>query len=255
MQHYANYERGMTGPVRSVSHAFSILRLLADRRPLSLSDIARLAELSPSSCLNLLKTLVEEGVIEREARTKFYRLTQVWASSEALRDGTAQALADRALPLLGQFAQTGDAAVALWQVISRDRMRLVSHAESDAAMRIRIVDGQRQPLGGGAAGRALGAAQRVDDAELARRYAAVHWQAELSLETYIDQVHRAEEKGFAIDGGFAHRGICTVAVAIAEIDPGFCISASVFAGSRSTEEIAAIGAELVRLRSILLIGK
>lgn len=220
---------------------------------MSLSDIARVTGLSPSSCLNLLKTLVDEGVVERDARTKSYRLARAWAASEALRDGAGQGLVDRAQPLITQFARRHDAAVALWKVISRERVRAVSRAESDAGMRVAMADGQRQPLGGGAVGRALAAAQRVAPDELARRFEPVRWQAPLSLADYAAQVETATARGYAVDDGFAFRGICTVAVAIAGVMPGFCLSASMFAG-RSAPEVAALGEELISVRDALVRG-
>lgn len=229
------------------------MRLLAETSPMSLSDIARVTGLSPSSCLNLLKTLVDEGVVERDARTKSYRLARAWAASEALRDGAGQGLVDRAQPLITQFARRHDAAVALWKVISRERVRAVSRAESDAGMRVAMADGQRQPLGGGAVGRALAAAQRVAPDELARRFEPVRWQAPLSLADYAAQVETATARGYAVDDGFAFRGICTVAVAIAGVMPGFCLSASMFAG-RTPAEVAALGEELVGVRDALLRG-
>jgi len=238
----------MTGPVRSVSQALAILRLLAETSPLSLSEIGRLVDLSPSSCLNLLKTLVEEAVVERDPRTKRYRLAAAWAASDALRDGAAQMLVDRARPLMAQFAQSFDAAVGLWKMISRERMQLVSRAESDAGMRLHLADAQRQPLGGGAVGRALAAAQGVDGAELRRRFAPVRWQTDLSFDAYAGQVRDAVDRGFAVDQGFTHRGICTVATGIA---PGFCLSASILAGSRSAEEVDTLGDGLLGLRAAL----
>lgn len=238
----------MNGPVRSVSQAFAILRLLAESSPLSLSDIGRLLDLSPSSGLNLLKTLAAEGAVERDARTKQFRLAPAWAAADALRDGTARQLADRAQPLMNGFAQKAEAAVGLWKMVSRERMQLVTQAESDAGMRLRLADAQRQPLGGGAVGRALAAAQAVDDAELARRFAPVRWRAELPFDTYAAQVREAARKGFAIDQGFAHRGVCTVASGIAEIAPGFCLSASIVAGSHGDAEIEALGMALAQLR-------
>lgn len=242
----------MTGPVRSVSQAFAILRLLADSSPLSLSDIGRAASLSPSSALNLLKTLAAEGAIERDARSKHYRLAPAWAESAVLRDGAERGLVERALPAMNRFAQASDAAMGLWKIVSRDRMQLVAHAESDAGMRLRLAEAQRQPLGGGAAGRAIAAAQRVGEAELARRFAPVRWQAALPFDDYADEVRQAGAKGFAVDTGFAHRGICTVAVAIPEIPPGFCLSASTLAGSRSAAEVDALGGELAALKAALV---
>lgn len=243
----------MTGPVRSVSQAFAILRLLGDAGALTLSDVGRGVGLSPSSCLNLLKTLVAEGAVERDAATKRYRLTALWQAADALRDSPGARLVDRAPLPMAAFAQRSEAAVGLWKIVSRDRMQLAVRAESDAGMRLSLADDQRQPLGGGAAGRALAAAQAVSEAELARRYAPVRWQAELPFEAYAQQVRDAAATGFAIDRGFTHRGVCTVAAGIAGIAPGFCLSASIVAGSRSEAEIEALGRALVALRDELML--
>lgn len=237
----------MTGPVRSLSQGFAILRLLAETAPLSLSDIARQLGLSPSSSFNLMRTLVAEGAVERDAQSKHYRLAPAWAASAALREDGERDLAERALPLMVRFAEASDAAVGLWKVASPERLRLVVHTESKAGMRLRLADAQRQPLGGGAVGRALAAAQHVDAAELARRFAPVRWQAELSFAAYADQVRHAAKTGYAIDRGFAHRGVVTVAAAIADMRPGFALSASIFAESRSDDDVAALGAALCDL--------
>lgn len=243
----------MTGPVRSVSQAFAILRLLADTSPLSLSEIGRMLELSPSSGLNLLKTLAAEGAVERDARSKQYRLAPGWAGSDLLAGGAMRRLAECAQPLMTRFAQASEAAVGLWKIVSRDRMQLAAQAESEAGMRLRLADAQRQPLGGGAAGRAIAAAQGVDDAELARRHAPVRWQAELPFEAYARQVRDAAGKGFAVDQGYAHRGVCTVAVGLVDIAPGFCLSASIFAGSRGEAGVEALGTGLIALRDDLIL--
>lgn len=243
----------MTGPVRSVSQAFAILRLLGDAGALTLSDIGRSLGLSPSSCLNLLKTLVAESAIEREGATKRYRLTSQWQAAEALRDSAGARLVDRALPRMAAFAQSTEAAVGLWKIVSRDRMQLAVRAESDAGMRLSLADDQRQPLGSGAAGRAIAAVQGVSEAELARRYAPVRWQADLPFDTYARQVHEAAARGYAIDQGYTHRGVWTVAGGMTGIAPGYCLSASVVAGSRSEGEIEALGLALLALRDELML--
>lgn len=242
----------MSGPVRSVSQAFSILRLLADTGALTLSDIGRLVGLSPSSCLNLLKTLVAEGAVERDARTKHYRLAAAWQAAEGLRDRGTARFVDRAQPRMARFAQSAEAAVGLWKIVSRDRMQLATHAESDAGMRLSLADDQRQPLGSGAAGRAIAASQHVNEAELARRYALVRWQADLPFDAYVQQVREAAVRGFAVDDGYAHPGVCTVAVGITGFPPGFCLSASFVAGVRSAAAVDALGADLTALRDELV---
>lgn len=242
----------MAGSIRSVAQAFAVLRLLAETSPMSLSDIARGAGLSPSSCFNLLKTLLDEGAIERDARTRRYRLTRAWALAEALRDDAAQGLVERARPLMTKIAEANDAAVGLWKIISRERVRLSARAESKAGVRVAMADGQRQPLGGGAVGRALAAAQGVEAEEMSRRYEAVRWQTPLSREEYGAQVAEARQRGFALDEGATHRGICSVAVPILAVAPGFCLSASIFAGTRGPVEMAALAGELLALRAVLV---
>lgn len=242
----------MTGPVRSVAQAFAILRLLADSKALPLSDIARAIGLSPSSCLNLLKTLCAEGAIEREEYKKRYRLSSAWLVTGMLLDSRATRLIDRARPGMAHFAQSFEMAVGLWRIVSPDRMQLVAHAQSEAGMRLTLADNQRQPLGAGAAGRAIAAAQAVDRSELERRFAPVRWQTALSLETYTLQISEAAAKGFALDRGYAHRGVFTAAAAIAEIPPGFCLTASCVAGSRTDDELATFGSALAELRDELV---
>lgn len=244
----------MTGSIRSVSQAFAILRLLADEDALTLSDIGKLIGTIPSSCFNLLKTLEAERVIERDLHTKRYRLAPPWNNVDALHDSAAARLVVRSIPLLGRFAQANEAAVGLWKIVSRDRMQLAAHGESKAGMRLTLADGQRQPLGAGAAGRAIAAAQDVDEVELARRFGSVRWQSELAFETYLRQVGEARANGFAIDDGYAHRGVVTVATALADVMPGFCLTASLFAGSQTERELKGLAAALSRLGQEIIYG-
>lgn len=223
------------------------MRLFADSDALTLSDVSRALGLSPSSVFNLLGTLLAEGAIVREPPGKRYRLADAWRRSGLLRDGDARRLIDRMAPLLAQFAQAHEVTVGLWQTASRDRMQLVAHAESNAVLRIHLARGQRQPLGGGAVGRAIAAAQAPGAEEIARRFAAVRWQKTVSADVYAEQVERAARTGYALDDGYTHIGICTLAAVIPQRKPEFCVSASVFAGARSASAIEALGRALVEL--------
>ncbi|ETR76381.1 IclR family transcriptional regulator [Afipia sp. P52-10] len=240
----------MLGPVRSVSQAFAILRLLARRGPLTLSGIGRDIGLSPSSCLNLLRTLVAEGALEREADGKRYRLADGWAGLAVLRDGEPERMVPQARPLLARFAKDHEATAGLWQVAS-GRVALIALEDSGAATRIHMVEGQRQPLGSGASGRAIAAGADLDLAELERRYAVVRWQKPLSFRAYAGQVAAARQRGYAIDDGFGHAGVCSLAAVIPQVEPAMCVTASVFARSRSEDELAQIGRALRKLAQTL----
>jgi DNA-binding IclR family transcriptional regulator len=234
----------MTGSVRSVSGAFAILRLLAGTGPLKLTAIGHDLGLSPSSCLNLLRTLVDEGAIVRDAASKAYRLSPEWAAADLFAGGRDQALIDRLRPAMAQAAGDFATTVGLWKLAPGRRLHLIAHAECDAPMRIQLATGQRQPIGSGAVGRALAAAQQADDGELARRFAEVRWQSPLPFSTYQAEVAQAARLGFAIDRGTSVTGVWSVAAALGSADPGYILSASVFAGSRGEAELDRIGARL-----------
>lgn len=241
----------MIGPVRSVSQAFAILRLLArDDHPHTLSDVARATGLSVSSCLNLLRTLVAEGALEAESG-KRYRLAPGWGELGALMRGQTARLVARAQPLLSRFAEQYDATVGLWHIQPRERLELIAMGESESATRIHMVVGQRQPIGGGSTGRALAAAQGVNDEELARRFAALRWHRPLDYAAYATQVGAARSSGYALDDGFAHAGVCSVACAVPGEPLTFCLSASTFAGSRDGDSIRQLGQALNALAAAI----
>ena len=218
---------------------------------MTLSEVARARSLSPSSCLNLLRALVGEGALLRDEAGRRYRLAPAWAASHVLDDTAAQLVAS-AQPALARFASRQDAAVGLWHQVSESRLALVALAETGAATRIHMAPGQRQPLGGGSIGRALAAAENLSETALIRRFEALRWQKPLKFEDWLAQVSAASEAGYAVDDGYGHAGICSIGVALpkalaAHDLPQFCLSASIFEGSRSPHEIASLGRALADL--------
>ena len=238
----------MSTQVRSVSLAFAVLRALAARSAgATLSEVARAVDLSPSSTLNLLRTLVAEGAVERVEDTRRYALVPGWSATGPGPDRLDQ-LIERARGPARAFAEAHECTVGLWRATSADRIALVALWESGAATRIHMVIGQRQPIGGGSSGRALAAAERVSEAELRRRFDAVRWPQPLVFAEYREQVVQSAERGYAIDDGFSHSGICSLSVAIpASGNLRLCLSVSTFAGRRTPEELDRLGHKLVEL--------
>jgi len=234
--------------VRSVSQAFAILRLLAGEGPLTLSQVCRETGLSPSSGLNLLRTLVSEGALERGPNTTAYRLAPAWQGADLLTGARTARLIARVQPLITRFAKTHDTACGLWQQLGGDRLALVALGESEAATRIHMAIGQRQPVGGGSVGRALIASDAPDHADMERRFARLRWRRSLAFAAWVEQVARARQVGFGVDDGFAYPGIVSVGVVVPGTrSPRLCLSASVFAGARTDAEIETLGQALCRL--------
>ena len=236
----------MGTPVSSVVQAFAIMRVLADDRALTLSEIAQTCGISPSSCLGLLRTLVGEGVLHTHSG-KRYALSPPWTGIVAGENEAAARLVALARPLLENAARKWLAPVGLWRVFSRDRLQLVALGEDVAATRIHMEEGQRQPIGGGSVGRALTAAQNVSEDEIRRRFSALRWQRPVTEANYRVQIIEAAARGYAIDDGLSYAGIASLAAAVSGEPPEFCFSVSMFAVSRSDREVARIGGDLKAL--------
>jgi IclR family acetate operon transcriptional repressor len=233
-------------PIGSVVQAITVLRYLgAAPRGEGVTAIARALGIGPSSCFNVLKTLVAEDLVAFDAATKTYTLglgTIDLARLALGRDAVVQA----ARMPMEVLAERHDAAVGLWRVGPRERLILAALAESGAATRIHMMVGQRQPATAGATGRAVLASRTLDDGAILAAHAGIRWQNQPAAADYLAQVREAQARGWAIDIDQINRGISTVAAVIAS--PGgparFVLSASMFTGRDSPDALAAIGASV-----------
>lgn len=232
--------------VTSVVQAMAVLRHLASLDSgRGVTAIAGATGISPSSCFNILKTLVVEDFVAFDPETKTYTLGLGMihlGRSAARRDAVISA----AEAPMAELADRYDAAIGLWRVTSRERLVLLHLAESVAATRIHLSIGQRLPLAAGAMGRCVAAAQGLSADEVARRFAQVRWAQPPSLDTYLAQVRAAAQQGYSTDSGQLLRGLTSVAAALLDRDGGvrFCLSATMFNGQYRTETIRAIGRQL-----------
>ena len=227
----------MPSSVPALVQAFAILRLLGNERALTLSEVASACSISPSSCLGLLRTLVDEGALQFLAGKRYALAPALLGFLSSDQDVHAR-LITRTRPLLARMARKYQAPIGLWQVVSRDRLQLVGLGESSASTRIHMEEGQRQPIGGGAVGRAFAAAQRLSRTETMRRFAAIRWLQPVSLGDYVAQIASTVIQGYAKDDGLTFPGVVSIAVTVPAASCTFCLSASFFAGSRSDDEIA-----------------
>ena len=223
-------------PVGSIVQAVAVLRLLGTMNAgAGVTAIARALGIGPSSCFNVLKTLVGEDLVAFDAVTKTYTLglgTVDLAHRALGRDVLVQA-AEAAMAAL---AHQHDAAIGLWRLAPGERLVLVALAESDAATRIHMMVGQRQPAVAGATGRAVLASRGLDDMTVNAAHAGLRWQNAPGAAEYLAQVRAAESRGFAMDIDQINRGIVTVASTVIDQHGSlrFVLSASMFIGRDST---------------------
>ena len=233
-------------PIGSVKQAIAVLRYLGSiERGQGVTAIARALGIGPSSCLNVLRTLVSEDLVAFDPTAKTYRLGLGMLNLAGVALGR-DAVARAAAAPMEAIAAEHDAAVGLWRLTAGERLTLTALAESAAATRIHMAVGQRQPAAAGATGRAVLAARRLDDAGVAAAFAGLRWQNAPTLKQYRAEVREAARRGFARDIGQINHGISTVAAAICDVDgsPRFALSASAFTGRHDDAALDRIGADL-----------
>jgi DNA-binding IclR family transcriptional regulator len=233
--------------VGSVVNALAILRRLADDNgPRGVNAIARAVGVSPSSCFNILKTLVREEFVDFDERAKTYVLGH-----------GAVALARRALDAGGAFELSRDVlsgvaddyggAAALWRLTPTDRLLLIGYAEGAQETRIRMMVGQRMPMLAGAGGRCVAAHHGLSSEKIRRGFQGLRWQNPPTFETYLKQVNEAQRLGWGLDEDNFIRGVTTVAapVSTATGKVAYVITVTVFSRQHEPNQLRELGERLI----------
>ncbi len=225
--------------------AVAILRYLAYGNPASSGQIARAMELTPSTCFNILNTMVGEGLLLFEPATKTYRigLGLIELASTGLEK---LGFVRRIHPELERLAQRWRVTTTLWLRISTDRVILIDRAESGSVVQIHMRIGQRLPIVLGALGRCLVAHAGFPEAELRSMYGALRSENKISFERFLDQVEEARQNGYAVDEGNFVRGVTTISSPVLDRDgkPILAISTVGLTAQFTPEQVRAVGADL-----------
>lgn len=208
--------------VKPVVNAIRILRYLSESGgPVRAIAVARALSINASTCFNILRTLVQEEVVEFDAVAKTYTtgvgLTQL--VEHFLTEGQrVAAVAPHLLDLAAEFSVT----MALWKRVSSDRIVLVKTVSAPTNLRIEMAEGQRLPTMMGATGRLVAPHLELSDRQLRAMFRGLRWQRPLTFEEYWQQVEDARETGWAIDDGYFSAGVRSLAVPIEDRKGGLC---------------------------------
>ena len=225
--------------VGSVRDAIAILRYLENLRGAEgVNRIARSLDLGPSSCFNLLKTLVGEQFVDFDESTKLYSLGP-----------GAIALGRRALDPAGAFelirqrlerlADRHKVTAGLWRPRGREQVVLVGFVESSAGSRIHLAVGQRLPSASGSGGRCLMAFSGLDETTIRRRFNTVKWSNAPDFEAYLANVRETQATGWAMDEGNFVSGVTSIAAPCLSEQKAaeYVVTATLFNGQHTRERL------------------
>ncbi|WP_313296102.1 IclR family transcriptional regulator [Diaphorobacter sp.] len=245
--------------VKPVVNAIGILRYLAHKgAPERAADIARHLEINPSTCFNILRTLVSEDVVDFNPLSKTYSagLGLARLAEQLVTQGQRVQLAS---PLMRDLAIAQGITVTLWRRMGNDRIVLVLSESSPTDLHIYMPLGQRLPILMGASGRLFVGQMNLSEEVLRAEFANIRWARALSFEEYLEQVHLTQCQGWAVDDGYFSDGVLAIAAPVRDPIGSIAYTASAVMirsqHSDGTARIKTLGESLkelgIRLESVL----
>lgn len=231
------------GLVGSVVQAAAILRYVArTSEPQGVTLIARALNISQSSCFNIIKTLVAEGYLERNPRSKAYTLGVApldLARRILDEDGIFRFLAADLQRLADRFSVT----TSLWRRTRSDRWVMMGLTENLSLGRIHMSIGQRLPMYGGAMGRCAAAFNKIDRDELLGKLKSVKWYSTPDEKQFLKDAALVRARGWAHDENQFMQFFSSLSSPILDQDDQirFCITQTMFQGQHRRDEIVAMG--------------
>jgi len=198
----------------AVARAASVLRLLATQQSgLGVSEIARRVGLVPSTCLHVLRALVDEGFIAFDDKNKTYG-TGVGLLT-LVRDAMANSEYARVVqPVLNTLALENHVTTVAVELDSRERVVVVAVSRAEGLVSLHISVGSRFPSYISATGRCVAAESGLSREALRKRFEALRWERGPKFEDWYAEVERTRVEGVGVDRGNYIRGLTILAALV-----------------------------------------
>lgn len=201
-------------PVPAVSRALAILRFLARQtEPATLKTISQELEMVTSTCLHILRALVEEQMVQVDAATKRYTLG-VGVLSLARSVAENNPFHTLAQPVLDRIAEDWNVTTIGVKVAGIEDLVVLALARSRSPFSFYVEVGSRFPALTSATGRLVAAYAALSDAELLKQFRPLRWDNPPEFAQWRKEVVAAGRQGFSIDQGNYMSGITVIAVPV-----------------------------------------
>lgn len=200
--------------VPAVTRAIAILRLLGNSdSPLGLKAIAQALDLVPSTCLHILRALIEEKLVKVNAHSKRYSLDlgMLPLARAVLQTSSFATLVQPELDRLSK--QYGLTAIGV-EMLGLEHMMVVALSSSPARLGLHVVVGSRFPALISASGRCVAAFGNHPWSDIAQRFRSLRWDNAPKLDLWRKEVASAKAKGYSIDRSNYINGVAIIAVPV-----------------------------------------
>ena len=197
--------------VPAVSRAVAILRLLGKSpEPMGVKAIAQSLELVPSTCLHILRVLVQEQLIRVDA-TKRYSLGvgMLALARTAIERNTFAAAVQ---PALSRLSAQWDVTAIGVEAVGLDYLVVVALSRAQMPFSLHLDVGSRFPALISATGRLVAAYSDRPWSEIEQGFRKLRWQNAPDVKTWRAEVEAVRRKGFSVDRGNYINGVTIIAV-------------------------------------------
>lgn len=180
---------------------------------MTLKAISDELEMVTSTCLHILRVLVEERMVKIEAGTKRYALdVGVLALAHSVVENNP--FSERLQDALDRLSEKWDVTTIGVKVSGVEDLVVLALARSRGPFRLYVEVGGRFPALTSATGRLVAAFAELSDADLGRHFKQLNWDNAPEFETWKKEIRAVAKKGFAIDRGNYMGGITVIAVPV-----------------------------------------
>lgn len=236
----------MPQKVNAIANGYAVLKsLAAQSAEQGVTEIAKSTGISPSSCFNILRTLVDLDLATFDEKTKGYSIGP--GIFELARKGLMQEpMLAAAQSILVTLAHKHNGTLSLWDIVNDSDAVLLALGQNSSPARLQLQIGSRQPIGSGASGRAALSTYDEDIPWMKAKFAEVQWEGSISFEEYLADIQKAREVGYATDRDKFYLGISTVSAAFIEARTGkrYCLTAVLLSGAHDADSIQSVGRDL-----------
>lgn len=201
-------------PVPAVTRSIAILRLLGrGGEAMTLKAISQELGMVTSTCLHILRVLVEEGLVKVDAGTKRYSLGvgMLTLARSVIESSPFPVLAQ---PVLDRISSAANVTAIGVEVAGSDHMVVLALSRSTAPFRLHVDVGSRFPALISATGRLVAAFSNFSEKELERRFKALRWDQAPEFAVWKADVDAVRRQGYSLDRNNYINGVVVIAVPV-----------------------------------------
>jgi DNA-binding IclR family transcriptional regulator len=200
-------------PVPAVSRSIAILRLLGrNTEPMGVKAIAQSLAIVTSTCLHILRVLVDEDLVKVDATKRYSLGSGMLSLARSVIESNGFPVAVQ--PVLDRLSRTWGVTAIGVEINGLDYMVVLALSHSQVPFRLHVDVGSRFPALLSATGRLVAAFSTQPWTEIEQRFRAVRWQDPPTLDAWRKDVDSVRKRGFSMDRGNYISGVTVLAVPV-----------------------------------------